>query len=110
MRTRWWVLVAFGLVGAIVIVVVASASLRPPAAGDVVAAFDAPSEPGDPSYPDDVDLGLVPGTVRFAGAADGRRFWIGSDGEGQVCLAVIIESAALAAEHAAASRSCATWV
>jgi hypothetical protein len=93
MRTRWWVLVALAIAGAIVIAVVAAATFRPSAAGDVVAALDAPPGPDDPSFPDGVDLGLEPGTARFAGAADGRQFWIGRDAEGQVCLAVIIERA-----------------
>jgi hypothetical protein len=95
LRTRWWILVASGLVGAALIFAIASVSLRPPAAGEVVAAFDAPSEPGDPAYPHGVDLGLDAETARYAGAADGRRFWIGRDGTGRVCLAVIIERAEL---------------
>ncbi len=91
MRRRWWILIAVAAAAGAVLTALVVAPRPAPEAGNVVALFDAPPQSDAPAYPEGTDLGLLPETVRFAGRADGRTYWIGRDALSQVCFAVTIE-------------------
>jgi hypothetical protein len=95
MRKTWWLVGGMVVVAVVVAVLIAIAPRPPDSAGEVVAAYDAAPRTGDPEYPSAADLGFDPASLRFAGEADGRSFWLARDDQAQACIVVFIEASEL---------------